>query len=253
MRILGRFEIVDSRPLLYIEDLDALVACDLHLGIEMSLAESGIFVPPHQYSEIKEILREALERTGARTIVLNGDVKHEFSTSTPQEWREVLDLLDFLEEIVERVIIVRGNHDNFLIPITKRKGVSLYDPAYVENGICFTHGHKIPEEIERRDVDTVIIGHEHPAITLRDEVGGIQKFPCFLYGYSKELEKNLVVMPALSRLSAGSSVNTIPRSDLLSPILREIVDPRNLRAIIIEEGVEPIELPELRLWAGGIA
>ena len=72
------------------------------------------------------------------------------------------------------------------------------------SGWKLVHGHK-PVEGER-----FIIGHEHPAIRLRDEVGAILKVPAFLFG------ERLIVLPAFSPWAYGNDV----LREVVSPFLR---------------------------------
>jgi len=45
MNILDKIEIIEPYPALYIQELDAIVVSDLHLGYEGIMAEQGILVP----------------------------------------------------------------------------------------------------------------------------------------------------------------------------------------------------------------
>ncbi len=203
---------------LFISKLKLLVISDLHIGYEEALAEQGIHLPKSQYPEIKKLIKNLLEYFDPKEIVINGDVKHEFGSATRQEWIEVLDLIDFLKEYVEEIVVVRGNHDNFLIPILKKKEVKLYDPFYLRDNIYFIHGHK-ELTIEAFNSKIIIIGHEHPAISLRDELGIKYKFKCFLKGDINR--QTLIVLPSISPLMPGSSINEINRNKFLSPILHK--------------------------------
>jgi len=200
-RIGDRGEIVGHG--LYLGELGILAIADLHIGYEEALGESGIHIPTSQYPKIKRSVERMIEAVEPERVVVVGDVKHEFGTALRQEWIEVIDLLDYLKERVGDVVVVRGNHDNFLIPMLKKRGVPLADPYYLEGGVLFVHGHKpLPIEFYGRGVEAVVMGHEHPAIAFRDELGVKVKFKCFLRG---ELEgAEIYVLPALSPLMPGT-------------------------------------------------
>ncbi len=204
---------------LYLESYNALLIADLHIGYEEALIEQGIHLPFSQYRKMKSMINELINELNPEVVIMVGDVKHEFGTATRQEWIEVLDLLRFLKKNVKEVHVVRGNHDNFLIPILRKEGVPLHDPIMQLENITLLHGHKeIPlEEIEG---SIVIMGHEHPAIALRDELGVKHKFKCFLHGNFKG--KEIIVLPSFSPLMPGTEVNTTPHSRFLSPILRSL-------------------------------
>ena len=79
------------------------------------------------------------------------------------------------------------------------------------------HGHKIfiDKEIYDKKIKILIIGHEHPAISIRE---GLRKetYKCFLLGRWKD--KKLIVMPSFFTLYEGSDIK---KEELLSPYLNE--------------------------------
>jgi len=202
----------------YLESFGALIVADLHLGYEEVLAEQGIHLPRSQYYKIKNSLAELISYLNPELVILLGDIKHEFGEATRQEWVEVLDLMKFLKRSVKEVYVIRGNHDNFLIPILKREGVPLFEPGIKLGDLFLAHGHK-QINVDDSLIKGLIIGHEHPAVALKDDLGIKHKFKCFLKGTFKGRE--LLVLPTLSPLMPGSEVNFLPREKLLSPILRE--------------------------------
>ncbi len=212
-RIARGLKLIGETEALMIEELDTLLIADLHIGYEQALEKSGIFLPRSQYPKLKKRILELLDEVKPKRLLIAGDVKHEFGEATAQEWLETIDLLEAILERVE-LTVVRGNHDNYLIPILKRKGIALVDPALVEEGYLIAHGHKpIPES----KADIAIIAHEHPVLALRDEIGVKQRYRCMLKGpYEGKL---LLVLPALSPLAGGTEVNTTPREGFLSPDL----------------------------------
>ncbi len=196
---------------------DILVVADLHLGYEDALRERGVELPYEQYPWIKKEILRYLDEYNPEIVVLNGDIKHEFGGALSQEWREVLDLLRTLKSRGIKIEVVRGNHDNYLIPILLREGIEIKDPYLVIDGIMFFHGHKdllaVPEGVE-----LIVMGHEHPAIALRDDLGGSHRFKAFLEG--KYLDIRLLVIPALSPLAPGTDIIKVGKESLLSPLLR---------------------------------
>jgi len=222
---------------LYLRDLGILAISDLHIGYEEALAAQGIHIPVSQYPKMKNLIDRMIDAVQPEKVVIVGDVKHEFGTALRQEWVETLDLLDFLKEKAGEVIVVRGNHDNFLIPILRKKEVPLYDPVYKVGDVLFFHGHKDVEmELYSRDVKIIIMGHEHPAVSLRDELGVKVKFKCFLEGRFED--KKFYVLPVFSPLMSGTEMNIADRESLLSPFLK-IVDLNNAEVYItdLEAGI----------------
>ncbi len=195
----------------------ALVVADLHLGYEDALRERGVELPYEQYSRVKRRLVSYVEELSPELVVLNGDVKHEFSGALSQEWREVLDLIGTLKSLGVKIEVVRGNHDNFLIPILRREGIEVRDPYLRLGEVLLLHGHTEPAMPD--GVELVVMGHEHPAVTLRDEISASHKFKVFLDG--EYMGVRLLVIPAISPLAPGTDLLSVGSRDLLSPILRK--------------------------------
>lgn len=240
MKIWDKIEIIAPYPAIFIEDIEAIAIADLHLGFEGIMAEKGIFIPKTQFKKEKAMLQKIIEKKKAKRTIINGDIKHEFSDASYHEFKEVRDLLAFLKEKCEEVILVKGNHDNYIGYITNRLGVELYDELEIGD-YYFLHGHRnrIPDQLKAKHV---IIAHEHPAIALYDEIGVKEKINCLLYG--KDNDKKIVVLPAFSTLAMGSEVNLIPKQELLSPVLKS-VDIDRLRVIGISEEAGCLDFQEL--------
>lgn len=245
MKLFDRFEIIDNYPALYIEDIDSVVISDLHLGLESLMAHSGTLMPKFQLSEIKQEIKEILERKNPKNLIINGDVKHRFSRTSHGERVEVKEFINSLTELVDEIIILKGNHDNYLIYITKEyENVELADYKIIDD-ICFLHGHKDEKTLEMEKCNYFVLGHEHPAVALRDRVGVKEKVPCFLYGDMKN-GKKIVVLPAFSKMARGSQVNKVNEKRLLSPFLKNETDLKELRAVGIDREAGLFPFPELK-------
>jgi len=244
MKILN-FETVSSIPALYHESLDLVVISDLHLGLEGGMTSKGSYVPEFQLEELLEDLQEIRKRTQASRLLVNGDLKNEFKTSLYSEKKEIKKFIDKSEELFDELILIEGNHDTFIESTVEQKGYEL-KKYFLENKVLFTHGHISVEELEidSKEYDTIVVGHEHPALELKDDVGVKEKIDCFLYGKNQE-EKALIVMPAFSTISNGSGVNKMPSRELLSPILRKTFDKSSLKALAVSREAGLFEFPEI--------
>ncbi|GAB6135931.1 metallophosphoesterase [Thermococcus prieurii] len=177
-----------------------LIIADLHLGYEIAMAREGFYLP-RVFHEIVGDLKGLIERERPKRLIINGDLKHSFIP----EWRERAELRSFFEEIgplVEEIVLVRGNHDVGTLWL-RELGVEVVDELELGRW-KLVHGHKVVEG------ERFIIGHEHPAIRLRDEVGAIVKVPAFLLG------EKLIVLPAFSPWAYGNDV----LREIVSPFLR---------------------------------
>lgn len=242
MDIFG-FETIDSLPALYHKGLDMLTVSDLHLGLERSVTFEGGYVPQFQLNELKNDIEHAENSTGASRILLNGDLKHEFKYTRFSEKKEIEEFLEFLKDLFDEIIVVKGNHDTFLEEVVKGDSVRLRE-NHLEDGVLFIHGHTALSKEDPDEYDTIVIGHEHPALELKDEIGVTEKVDCFLYGETKS-GKNIVVLPAFSKISGGSKVNNLPQNQLLSPVLRNEVDVKKLKALAVSREAGLFEFPEL--------
>jgi putative SbcD/Mre11-related phosphoesterase len=239
MEFLG-FSTVDSIPALYHRELDILVISDLHLGLEGSMTSEGSYVPKFQLEEVVDEIKEAQKETGAERLLINGDLKNEFRKSYYSEKQEVRKLLRETKEFFEEIIVIEGNHDNFIEETVRGEDVK-FEKEHLEDGVLFVHGHEEPGE---ENFETLVIGHEHPALSLKDEIGVVEKVDCALYGEMKD-GKNIVVLPAFSSISNGTRINETPGSELLSPILRNSVDVQKLNAVAISREAGVLEFPEI--------
>lgn len=235
-------EIVEPFPAVYIEPLSMIAIADLHLGYETAAVEEGMFIPKIQYKKIVADLELILKRYIGSRLLIDGDVKHEFSETGYHEYKEVSDFFDFVKQFSDEIIVVKGNHDTFISKITKRYDITLYDD-YSEKDFLFIHGHK-SLNLNKVKQRYIILGHEHPSLGLYSDLGIKEKMKCFLYG--KSHHKNILVLPAFSYFAQGSDVNLIPHSELLSPVLREI-DVDSLEAIGIIEGEKCLSFPRVGL------
>jgi putative SbcD/Mre11-related phosphoesterase len=251
MRIATGIEIVENYPALFIESIDTVVVADLHLGIERELAGSGIFLPHFQYQDIKKSLSSIINKIAPRQIIIDGDLKHRFGERTDQEFNEVVDSLNFITQDVEQVIVIRGNHDNFVKGLFARfPKAKFVESAYFLDDFMFTHGHEIPPGIETHDFHVIVIAHEHPAISLRDDVGAKVKLRALLIGAAKS-NKQLIVLPAYSPLALGAEMNLVTSEEqILSPFLTDYVSLGDMKAYGIDAESGVFSFPELRHWRG---
>ncbi|MDI6643783.1 MAG: metallophosphoesterase [Methanobacteriaceae archaeon] len=194
---------------------DNLIISDLHLGYEQALNSEGLMIPKFQYEKIITRLEEIfnqIDLQNVKTIIINGDLKHEFAKISKQEWREVINFLKFLKKNFEEIILIKGNHDNFTRYIAEKCELEIYE-TYSIGDYLLMHGHKLPSNLEKLDDSIIIIGHEHPCIGLRSGER-VEKIKCFLKGKWKGIE--LIVMPSFNFITEGSD---ILNEKLLSPFL----------------------------------
>lgn len=213
---------------LYLKKEKALVIADVHMGVEEALNKQGILVPRTQYAETINLLENRLKGFGLKKIIINGDLKHEFGKISETEWRHTLRLLDFLFEHCKKIVLIKGNHDTILGPIADKRGLEV-KRNYAIGKTMILHGDKIPKGEKFDSMKRLIIGHEHPAVSLHKD-GRLEKFKCFLKGKWKK--KELIVMPSFNLVTEGTDVI---KEKLLSPFLKQSLD--DFQVFIVSEGV----------------
>ena len=221
-----------------------LVVGDLHLGYEESLNRSGVLVIRKMFSEmilyfdsvfdeLKEREKEDGRERRIDEIVLLGDVKHGFGKGNKQEWNDVLELFDYLikkmnefssvgtglrygreKKREKKIIVVRGNHDNYIKNIAGKRNVIVED-FYIVSGIGFCHGDKRIKEFDKKEIKMIVVGHGHPAVRLIDKKSGKEEsYKCFLVGKWKVSlggrrfgignVKGIIIVPSFIEYSEGT-------------------------------------------------
>ncbi len=236
---LGKNIILTPEGLAVFKDLKLAAAADLHIGFEESMGEQLARI---QTKKILEKFLRVIGRFGISEIIINGDIKYSFGKESKQEWEEIRYFLSELLKKV-RVKIAKGNHDFYIENMTKELDI-LISREFEFNGIVFAHGDSnignAAKEGGRMDGSRgesseakparersaakkgkprlVVMGNEHPAIKLRDEIGAIRKYPCFLYAKNEKV----LVLPAANPWTYGTDLLSARKENLLSPVLRTI-------------------------------
>lgn len=226
-------EIIDGLPVLYIKPLSAIVCTDLHLGYEGVVAERGTFLPKVNLKNIKEILKKAIEKTGASQIIVDGDIKNEFSKVHTEEFNEFREFVNYLrkELKIKKIILIKGNHDNFIDQLKKPLDIIVYGQEALISDFLFFHGEELPKS---KEGSLLIMGHIHPAITLYNNLDIKEKLKCFLYGKMKD-KREIIVVPAMNYFAEGVGVNMEDVSEM-APVFKKMLDIDKMKAFCIGEG-----------------
>jgi hypothetical protein len=212
-KILGDIGIIGLA--LYLDDI--LIISDIHIGYEEALNKQGILIPRLQLKDIVKNLDtifDKLKDKKIEKIIINGDLKHEFGKISETEWRHTLRLLDYLSKKCKSITLIKGNHDTILGPIAKKRNIAIKDYEKINNFLII-HGDTLPKKEQLKGIKTIIMGHEHPAISLQDGPR-IEKYKCFLKGKYKRY--NLIVQPSFHPIVEGTD---ILKEELLSPLLKQ--------------------------------
>lgn len=221
--------IIAENLFLYLKDYQTLIISDVHIGYEESLNRQGIMIPRKNYTDltilIEKTIHEILKNYSIKHIIINGDLIHDFAKVPPKVKDSVNRFIKFLK-IYGNIKIIIGNHDKalkYIIDEPTTDNVVLGD-------ILIIHGDKILEKKLLKDIKTIIIGHEHPAINITSGARS-EKYKCFIKG--KYSNKDLIVMPSCNILIEGTDIS---KENLLSPILKS-VDIKKFEIYIIEDKI----------------
>jgi putative SbcD/Mre11-related phosphoesterase len=146
------------------------VVGDLHIGWEVTLSQQGIHIPS-QTGKMLQRLKTILEKENPARLIMLGDVKHSVTGVELEEWRDVPDFFEALLKLVPSIQIILGNHDGNLEPLTPSKVELIPSSGMALWGqFGLLHGHAWPTP-QILGCETLILGHLHPAVTLRDALG----------------------------------------------------------------------------------
>ena len=252
------------------EKTKTLLIADPHLGWEIELQQKGIHVPS-QTIKILNKLTAILDEYKPEKLVILGDVKYTVVSSEFGEWRDIPEFFQKLQNSINDVVIVRGNHDANLEPLLPENVDLLPATGAVLGDVGVFHGHKWPSP-ELLGCKTLVMGHLHPVVVFRDPVGCritrqvwmkatcdaemlakilLQKYGAKIEGSVAEtLQKHfgiklkateLFIMPSFNDFLGGRPINeTRPRREigsetLIGPVLRsEAVDVDNSELFLLD-------------------
>jgi putative SbcD/Mre11-related phosphoesterase len=242
----------------------ALLIADTHIGLELELKrERGVNVAS-QTERIARRVVELADSLNATLVVILGDVKHELRS--PRD--SASEVRAFLSAVARRVpvLLTPGNHDTLLREIAEGIEGVVTAPArgiLLDDKYLLLHGHAKPrrEDLERAGV--VIMGHTHPAVMIRDDIGYYVKVPALLkiHAQRRALCESLygepcedggvkiVVLPALHPLLAGVDVRELPRASLEGKsILKYVEWRRELAEVYLPDMTFLGTLADLQEW-----
>ncbi len=219
---------IESGPALLVENTRrVLVVADLHMGIESGLARHGVHIQSRSALRVERLL-SCIAETDPELLLLLGDVKHNVPVTSRQEFAELPGIFARLRKTVP-LLVAPGNHDGGIERFL-REGELLPPVGAVVDGVGYLHGHTYPDpDLLGR---LVVLGHHHPVVSLRDEVGcAARAQPAYLYADLDEeclLGKNrpetdertrLLFAPAFNEFCGGIDVLRI-KNDGLGPLSR---------------------------------
>lgn len=169
-------EFLSSGPAVVIGNEERiLVIADLHFGIEADLAARGLHFRSRSEARLDRVLR-TIDEADPDRLVLLGDIKHSIPSLTWQEYHEMPKILTTLRDRVP-LVVFPGNHDIGIERFLRGGEIRPKEGALVD-GVGYLHGHTCPAPDLGGHL--LVVGHHHPLISLRDEVGCAHQGPAYL-------------------------------------------------------------------------
>jgi metallophosphoesterase superfamily enzyme len=162
-------------------------------------------------------------------LVLLGDVKHSIPSLTRQEYFELPRILSTLRDLIP-LRVFPGNHDIGIERYLRPAEICAKEGAVID-GTGYLHGHMYPSPLLAGQL--MIVGHHHPLLSLRDDVGCALQSPAYLragvdtkgLGMADDQEgatpTRVLFMPAFNEI-AGYDIMHITRKPF-SPLSRNML------------------------------
>ena len=186
-----------------------LLVADTHWGKAATMRAAAIPVPGGTTVDDLSRLSRLLDRTGARRLVLLGDVIHARQGRAPQtlaavaEWRSHHHTLD--------ILMIRGNHDRGAGDPPDELNIRCCNAPVVEPPFVFQH---FPTESPE---GYTLAGHTHPAVKLHGKGRQRATLPCFLF------TPRVGVLPAFGSMTGAAIVYPRPEDQVFAIAEGEVV------------------------------
>ncbi|MDJ0271575.1 MAG: metallophosphoesterase family protein [Aigarchaeota archaeon] len=222
--------------LLLEKPVKTLAVADLHLGFEEELRSKGVRVPLQSIKIVEELV-SVIKSTGAKRLVVVGDLKHNVQGPSRLEYEVLPRFVKPVKRLVEELIILPGNHDGKIEKVLTGHATLCRADGFVveEESVGFTHGHVKPS-IHVASMDFIVTGHLHPVLKI-GRGGSSVRMGVWLKirGDRRKLftklfktdapqassEVSLIIMPSFNKIMQGRSVTELSQSSLTrGPLLR---------------------------------
>lgn len=167
----------------------------MHLGYSWAQRRRGELGPLADVNAKEKLVRLA-DDLSPREFVFLGDLVHAPRPCGPErEWIESL-----LTQLANRarIIAVRGNHDRAFAREFGHLNLSTVE-TWSAPGLLALHGDRL-STAPVPEAATLIMGHLHPSLALRDASGANHRVPLFL------ATNHCIVLPAFSPFARGFDV-----------------------------------------------
>ncbi|HEU0014944.1 MAG TPA: ligase-associated DNA damage response endonuclease PdeM [Longimicrobium sp.] len=200
----------------YRPECGELLVADPHWGKAAAFRTLGVAVPGGTTRGGLARLAQALARTGARRLVVLGDLLHARAGRQPRIFDEIAAWR--AEHHALEITLVRGNHDRGAGDPPDELGIHCCDEPCAAAPFLYVHH---PREDAR---GYVLGGHLHPSVTLRGAGRQRQRLPCFHFG------PRVGVLPAFGDFTGTADVVVRPGDRVFVPA----------HGVVVETGLAPV-------------
>ncbi len=189
---------------LWIPESKTAIVADAHLGFSYAQRRRGELGPLAD-SRARDKLFHLCDDVQPREIVFLGDLVHAPRPCAPErEWIE-----DTLNRLSERaaLIAVRGNHDRAFAREFAGLNIGTVE-SWSNESLVAVHGDWLPATAPVNR--TLIVGHLHPSLPVKDAAGASRKLPIFL------VTAGCIILPAFSPFAGGYNVASGVPAELLT-------------------------------------
>ena len=198
---------------LWLAESRTVIIADVHLGYSWAQRRRGELGPLADFRTREKLLALADDLQPARIVFL-GDLVHAPRPCAAE--RECIE--NTLLELSRRAALscVRGNHDRAFarefghLPVDQRE-------QWSNESVTAVHGDRL-QLAPIVESHTLVVGHLHPCLSVRDASGASQKLPVFL------ANRSCLVLPAFSPFARGYEIAGGLPGDLLACFREEPVE-----------------------------
>ncbi len=180
---------------LYLPEEETLLVADVHWGKAASFRASHIPMPTGSTAADLARLSQALLHSGARRLVVLGDLLHARSGRQPGTLAAVSAWRERHADI--EMVLVRGNHDTHAGDPPAELRIACHDAPWPLGPFTCVHDPSLDPPIPSADESYLLGGHLHPTIALTGRGRLRVRLPCFVFG------ARAGILPAFSSFTGG--------------------------------------------------
>ncbi|EKQ69716.1 putative phosphoesterase, ICC [Leptolyngbyaceae cyanobacterium JSC-12] len=177
---------------IYIEQLNALLVSDVHLGKAETFQSHGVPIPNTLNQDSLNRLQDLCVQFDVDYLFVLGDLFHSKFALVD----EVLNhWLEFVQQLNVSVQLIVGNHDRSLVPVLKCLSIQcILDSIQIDNLVLSHEPTPQPNCLN-------ICGHVHPCVRIKTKLDNL-RLPCFYL----ETSQNLLILPSFGAFTGSYEV-----------------------------------------------